>query len=203
MKYMTCSEDLPWSSILFNIYMQHVFAIVKLGHASRTAKDTVHEFLCSKDDLDLDSCYILLSGFWTQAIHHHWYSMAPRFILLLSTSHPERKLLATKTTNHHFIAHMEMTTLTSTSWHIITIHDYPWLSEWCSSRPNHLLADSAMAGTKRLKPCSCFTVWSWTVDNTREWYSMIQSNVKYTMMSILSITSCETYWNKHSKTTLG
>lgn len=58
----------------------------------------------------------LLSGSRTQAIYHHWYSMAPWLILLLSTSHPERKLLATKTTTiHHFIAQMT-TTLTSTSW---------------------------------------------------------------------------------------
>ena len=65
-----------------------------------------------------------------------------------------------------------------------------------SSPPNNLLADSATAGTKRLKPCGCLCcliIYSWQYQR-----GMILFNVKYTRMSIWA--SClETCWTNIQK----
>ena len=104
-------------------------------------------------------------------------------ILLLSTSHPERMLLAIKATVIDHFTDFDFKIMT-----IITNRNYPWLSEWCSQQPNKLLADSATAGTKRLKPCGClccFTIYSWRYQRgmilfsvyTDEQLSIVSSNI--------------------------
>ena len=148
----------------------------------------------------------LLSGSRTQAIYHHWYSIRQQSLILngsmthlASIYKPSWKEAAGNKNYHHPPLHCANDD--HFDFNIVTIMTiYNSQNGAASSPPNNLLADSATAGTKRLKPCGCLCcliIYSWQYQR-----GMILFNVKYTRMSIWA--SClETCWNQHSKTTLG